>query len=60
MKISVNPKFHFLYDKDKLDKYRDCVLEDVESGLPKVRIARKYGCNVSTLYDWLKKQGVWP
>ena len=44
----------------KLDKYRDCVLEDVESGLPKVRIARKYGCNVSTLYDWLKKQGVWP
>lgn len=40
----------------KLDRYRDCVLKDIDDGLPKIRVAKKYGCNVSTLYDWLKKQ----
>lgn len=25
MKISVNEKFHFLYNKDKLDKYREII-----------------------------------
>lgn len=42
----------------KLDKYKDCVMKDLENNMPKIKIARKYGCNVSTLYDWLKKQEI--
>ena len=44
----------------KLDKFREYIKKDLENNIPKVRIARKYGCNVSTLYDWMKKNDLWP
>ena len=42
----------------KLDKYKESIIKDLEDNIPKVRIARKYGCNVSTLYDWMKKNDI--
>jgi DNA invertase Pin-like site-specific DNA recombinase len=42
----------------KLDKYREAIVKDLSDGIPKIRVARKYGVNVSTIYDWLKRNDI--
>ena len=42
----------------KLDKYRNKIIEDLKAGVPKIRIAKKYKVNVSTIYDYIKRRNI--
>ena len=39
--------------KSKLDAHRDEILALLKTGVPKTKVAAKYGMNVTTLYNWL-------
>jgi DNA invertase Pin-like site-specific DNA recombinase len=41
--------------KSKLDAHRDEIVALLKTGVPKSKVARKYGVNVTTLYNWLSK-----
>lgn len=44
--------------KSKLDPYRRDIVEDLERGVPKTRIAKRYGCSLENLYLWLRKRNI--
>ena len=44
--------------KSKLDVHRDEILALLKTGVPKTKVAVKYGANVTTLYNWLKKNNL--
>lgn len=44
--------------KSKLDARRDDILEDLRRGVPKSRIAKRYGTSPANLYEWLEKRGL--
>lgn len=44
--------------KSKLDPYREDIIEDLLRGVPKTRIARRYGATEATLHNWLKKNQI--
>ena len=44
--------------KSKLDPHREEIVELLTLGLPKTRVAAKFGTTVPTLYNWLNKRGI--
>lgn len=44
--------------KSKLDVYRDDIIEDLQRGVTKTRIAKRYGTSPENLYNWLLKNKV--
>jgi len=44
--------------KSKLDQYRDEIIALVNNGSTKTFIAKKYGCSVQNLYNWMQKNRV--
>lgn len=44
--------------KSKLDPHRENIIEDLQRGVPKTRIAKRYGATEATLHNWLKKNEV--
>ncbi len=41
--------------KKKLEKYHDDIYRALEKGVQKTKIARKYHCNINTLYNFLRR-----
>jgi len=44
--------------KSKLDPHRDEIIALLKTGVPKTKVAGKYGVKTSTLYNWLKKNNI--
>jgi DNA invertase Pin-like site-specific DNA recombinase len=44
--------------KSKLDPHREDIIEDMRRGVPKTRIAQRYGATEATLHNWLKKNDI--
>ena len=44
--------------KSKLDDHRDEVISFLKTGYPKTKIAKRYGVHVTTVYNWLEKNGL--
>lgn len=44
--------------KSKLDPHKDEILALIKTGVPKTKVAKKYGTTVPTLYNWLKKRNI--
>ena len=44
--------------KSKLDTNKDEILALLKTGVPKTKVAGKYGVNVTTLYNWLNKNNI--
>lgn len=44
--------------KSKLDKHRDDILEDLQRGVPKTKIARRYGTSAPNLHHWLRQRKI--
>ena len=44
--------------KSKLDTFREEIAALLKNGSTKIFVARKYGCSVPTLYNWLKMNRV--
>jgi DNA invertase Pin-like site-specific DNA recombinase len=44
--------------RSKLDPHRENILALLKTGVPKTRVAGKFGVKVSTLYNWLKKNRI--
>jgi len=44
--------------KSKLDPHREDIIEDMKRGVPKKRIAKRYGATEATLHNWLKKNQI--
>ena len=41
--------------KSKLDDHRDEIVALLKTGVPKTKVAGKYGVNTTTLYNWIEK-----
>lgn len=44
--------------KSRLDPHREEIIALLKTGVPKTRVAGKYGVKTSTLYNWLKKNKI--
>ncbi len=44
--------------KSKLDPHREEIIGLLKLGVPKTRIAAKYGCTPVNLWNWLQKNGI--
>jgi DNA invertase Pin-like site-specific DNA recombinase len=44
--------------KSKLDPHKDEIIALIKTGVPKTRVAKKYGATVPTLHHWLKKRNI--
>lgn len=44
--------------KSKLDPHKDDIIEDLQRGVTKTRIAKRYGATEATLHNWLKKNKI--
>ena len=44
--------------KSKLDDHRDEIIALLKTGVPKTKVAGKYGVNTTTLYNWLTKNRI--
>jgi len=44
--------------KSKLDVHRDDIIEDLNRGVTKTRIAKRYGSTPENLHNWIKKNGI--
>jgi DNA invertase Pin-like site-specific DNA recombinase len=44
--------------KSKLDKHREEIIALLRNGSPKSFVAKRYGCSVPNLYNWLKKNKI--
>lgn len=44
--------------RSKLDPYKEEIIALLKTGVPKTRVAGKFGVKVSTLYNWIKKNKV--
>jgi DNA invertase Pin-like site-specific DNA recombinase len=44
--------------KSKLDAYREEIVALLKTGVPKTKVASKYGVITSTLYNWLRKNKI--
>ena len=44
--------------KSKLDPHKDEIIALLKTGVPKTKVAGKYGVKTSTLYNWLKKNNI--
>ena len=44
--------------KSKLDKHRDDILEDLRRGVPKTKVARRYGTSAPNLHHWLRQRNI--
>lgn len=44
--------------KSKLDAHRDEIVALLKTGVPKAKVAKKYGVYVTTLHNWIKKNNL--
>ena len=44
--------------KSRLDPHREEIIALLKTGVPKTKVAGKYGVKTSTLYNWLKKNNI--
>lgn len=44
--------------KSKLDAHREEIIEDLRRGVPKTRIAKRYGSSSENLANWVRKNGI--
>ena len=44
--------------KSKLDEQRRNIIECLDAGVPKTRIAKNLGVNPASLHEWIKTRGV--
>lgn len=44
--------------KSKLDEYKDEIVALLRDGVPKKRVAKKYGTSIVNLYNWISKNGL--
>jgi len=44
--------------KSRLDPHRQEIIALLKTGVPKTKVANKYGVKTSTLYNWLKKNKI--
>lgn len=44
--------------KSKLDVHREDIIEDLKRGVPKTRIAKRYGSTPENLWNWVRKNKV--
>ncbi len=44
--------------KSKLDAYKDEIIALLKTGVPKSKVAKKYGSHRTNLYNWLKKNQI--
>lgn len=44
--------------RSKLDPHKDEIIALLKTGVPKTKVAAKYGAKTSTLYNWLKKNKI--
>ena len=44
--------------KSKLDAHKDEIVALLKTGVPKTKVASKYGVHTTTLYNWLEKNGL--
>jgi DNA invertase Pin-like site-specific DNA recombinase len=44
--------------KSKLDPHRKDIIDDLARGVPKTRVARRYGTTETNLWNWLKKNEI--
>jgi hypothetical protein len=43
-----------------LDRHREDIIEDLKRGVPKTRVAKRYGSTPFNLAKWLKERGLNP
>jgi DNA invertase Pin-like site-specific DNA recombinase len=46
--------------KSMLDAHRDTIIENLRMAVPKVKIARHFGCTAANLCNWIKKNNIDP
>jgi DNA invertase Pin-like site-specific DNA recombinase len=44
--------------KSKLDVHREDIIEDLQRGVMKTRIAKRYGTSPENLWNWIQKNGI--